>query len=73
MELGYRQIDTAQLYNNHNEVSIGISQSGIKRDEIFLISKIHNSNIKKIKIAESIYQIKKAIRLFKLLFQILLQ
>jgi diketogulonate reductase-like aldo/keto reductase len=59
LELGYRQIDTAQLYNNHNEVSLGISQSGIKRDEIFLISKIHNSNIKKIKIAESIYQIKK--------------
>jgi len=59
LELGYRQIDTAQLYNNHNEVSLGIYQSEIKREEIFLISKIHNSNIKKIKIAESINQIKK--------------
>jgi hypothetical protein len=59
LELGYKQIDTAQLYNNHNEVSLGIYQSGIQRDEIFLISKIHNSNIKKIKIAESINQMKK--------------
>lgn len=59
LELGYRQIDTAQLYNNHEEIAIGISQSYIPRTEIFIQSKIHNSNIRKLKIAESIKEIKK--------------
>ena len=59
LEIGYRQIDTAQLYHNHKEIAVGIKNSGIKRDDIFLISKIHNKNIKKIQISESIDQIKK--------------
>ena len=59
LELGYRQIDTAQLYHNHIEISTGIKMSNIPREDIFLISKIHNTNIKKLKIAESIDLIKK--------------
>ena len=59
LELGYRQIDTAQLYHNHTNIAQGISLSGIPREDIFLISKIHNSNIKKLKISESIDMIKK--------------
>lgn len=59
LELGYRQIDTAQLYHNHTNISQGISLSGVPREDIFIISKIHNSNIKKLKIAESIDNIKK--------------
>lgn len=59
LELGYRQIDTAQLYHNHINISQGISLSGVAREDIFIISKIHNSNIKKLKIAESIDVIKK--------------
>ena len=59
LELGYRQIDTAQLYHNHHEIFNGIKLSGISREDIFIISKIHNKNIKKLKISESIDLIKK--------------
>jgi len=59
LEIGYRQIDTAQLYRNHIQVSQGIKLSGIPREEIFIISKISNQNIRKLKIAESIDLIKK--------------
>lgn len=59
LEIGYRLIDTAQLYHNHEKIANGIKLSGINREEIFITSKIHNSNIRKLKIAESIDQIKK--------------
>jgi 2,5-diketo-D-gluconate reductase A len=59
LELGYRQIDTAQLYHNHTYISMGIKLSNVPREEIFIISKISNSNIRKLKIAESIDLIKK--------------
>lgn len=59
LEIGYRLIDTAQLYRNHNFVSQGIKLSGIPRTDIFITSKIHNSNIKKLKISEAIDEIKK--------------
>lgn len=40
LEIGYRQIDTAQAYRNEREVGEGIAQSGVPRDEIFLTTKI---------------------------------
>ena len=59
LELGFRLIDTGQLYRNHEFISQGIKLSGILRTDIFITSKIHNSNIRKLKIAESISDIKK--------------
>jgi diketogulonate reductase-like aldo/keto reductase len=59
LELGYRLIDTAQLYQNQEFISDGIKLSGIPRTDIFVTSKIHNSNIRKLKIVESVEQIKK--------------
>lgn len=59
LEIGYRLIDTAQLYHNHEFISQGIKLSGVPRTDIFITSKIHNSNIRKLKIAESIGEIKK--------------
>ncbi|MGF1460227.1 MAG: aldo/keto reductase [Leptolyngbyaceae cyanobacterium] len=38
--IGYRHIDTAQLYENEAEVGAGIQASGIARDEIFLTTKV---------------------------------
>lgn len=38
--LGYRLIDTAQLYMNEEGVGAGIKQSGISRSDIFLVDKI---------------------------------
>lgn len=40
LKLGYRHIDTAQMYDNEREVGEAIRQSGIPRDEIFLTTKV---------------------------------
>jgi diketogulonate reductase-like aldo/keto reductase len=38
--LGYRHVDTAQMYKNEKPVGAGIRSSGVARDEIFLTTKI---------------------------------
>lgn len=40
LELGYRAVDTAQIYNNEAEVGQAIAESGVPRDELFITSKI---------------------------------
>ena len=40
LKLGYRHIDTAQAYDNEREVGEGLRASGIKRDEVFVTTKI---------------------------------
>jgi len=42
VEVGYRRIDTAALYGNEAEVGLGIRQSGVDREEIFVTTKIWN-------------------------------
>jgi 2,5-diketo-D-gluconate reductase A len=42
LELGYRHIDTAQMYQNEKGVGDAIARSGIARDEIFVTSKLNN-------------------------------
>lgn len=40
LEVGYRHIDTAQVYENEAAVGDGIRRSGLTRDEVFLTTKI---------------------------------
>ena len=40
LNLGYRHIDTARMYENEADVSKGVMTSGVPRDEIFLTTKI---------------------------------
>jgi diketogulonate reductase-like aldo/keto reductase len=40
LKLGYRHIDTAQVYDNEREIGDGLRASGVKRDDIFLTTKI---------------------------------
>ena len=40
LRLGYRHIDTAQVYENEREVGDGVRASGVKRDEVFVTTKI---------------------------------
>src|SRR6202163_628603 len=40
LKLGYRHIDTAQAYDNEREVGDGVRASGIKRDQVFLTTKV---------------------------------
>ena len=44
LKAGYRHIDTAQAYNNEEEVGQAVKESGIKREEIFVTTKIWISN-----------------------------
>lgn len=44
LRLGYRHIDTAQIYENEREVGEGLRASGVRRDEIFLTTKVWTSN-----------------------------
>ncbi|WP_313378185.1 2,5-didehydrogluconate reductase DkgB [Achromobacter insolitus] len=38
--LGYRAIDTAQIYENEAEVGQAIAESGVRRDDLFVTTKI---------------------------------
>jgi len=40
LKLGYRHIDTAQVYENEREVGEGLRASGISRDDVFVTTKV---------------------------------
>ncbi len=40
LEAGYRHIDTAQIYGNEREVGEGIRASRVRRDDVFLTTKV---------------------------------
>lgn len=42
LEIGYRHIDTAQMYGNEKEVGQAVRDSGLDRDDIFVTSKLNN-------------------------------
>ena len=42
LEVGYRHIDTAEMYGNEKEVGEGIRASGLDRGDIFVTSKLNN-------------------------------
>ena len=42
IDLGYRRIDTAALYDNEQEVGAGIRASSVEREEVFVTTKIWN-------------------------------
>ena len=46
LRFGYRHIDTAQVYENEREVGEGMRASGVKRDEIFLTTKVWTTHFK---------------------------
>jgi 2,5-diketo-D-gluconate reductase A len=44
LEVGYRHIDTAEMYGNEREVGEAVRKSGIPREEIFITSKLNNGH-----------------------------
>jgi 2,5-diketo-D-gluconate reductase A len=42
LEVGYRHIDTAEMYENEREVGEGIRRSGLDRADVFVTSKLNN-------------------------------
>src|SRR3989344_682024 len=53
LEIGYRHIDTAEMYANEEEVGRAISESKIARNEIFLTSKVWHANLRRADLFES--------------------
>ncbi len=45
LDLGYRHIDTAEMYRNEKQVGEAVARSGISRDDIFVTSKLNNNNL----------------------------
>jgi 2,5-diketo-D-gluconate reductase A len=43
-ETGYRHVDTARSYENEGEVGTAIARSGIARDDLFIATKLWNSD-----------------------------
>ena len=44
LRLGYRHVDTAEMYDNEREVGEGVHASGVKRNEVFVTTKIWPSH-----------------------------
>lgn len=42
LDIGYRHIDTAEMYGNEKEVRQGIRDAGLERGEVFITSKLNN-------------------------------
>ncbi len=40
LHLGYRHLDTAQMYGNEREVGAGLRASGLPRDDVFVTTKV---------------------------------
>ena len=44
LEIGYRHVDTAQMYGNEAGVGRAVRAAGLARDEVFVTSKLDNPN-----------------------------
>ncbi|MCW5623536.1 MAG: 2,5-didehydrogluconate reductase DkgB [Burkholderiales bacterium] len=56
LDLGYRLVDTAQIYGNEAEVGQAIAESGVPRREIFITTKIWTDNLGGDKLIPSLKQ-----------------
>ena len=45
LEVGYRHIDTAQMYDNETPVGEGVRESDVDRDEVVVATKVHPENL----------------------------
>lgn len=45
LAIGYRHLDTAQMYGNHRQVGAGMRASGVAREDVFLTTKLWLDNL----------------------------
>ncbi|MCU6682402.1 2,5-didehydrogluconate reductase DkgB [Leclercia sp. H6W5] len=62
LELGYRAVDTAQIYDNEAAVGQAIEESGVPRDELFITTKIWIENLSKEKLIPGLKESLKKLR-----------
>jgi 2,5-diketo-D-gluconate reductase A len=53
LEVGYRHVDTAQMYFNEKEVGEGIRASGLDRGDVFVTSKLSNASHRPAEVREA--------------------
>ena len=53
LDLGYRHVDTAQIYGNEEEVGRAIADSGVDRDDLFVTTKVWRSKAAPPDVAQS--------------------
>ena len=44
LKIGYRHVDTAYLYGNESDVGKALRESGLRREEVFITTKVWNSD-----------------------------
>jgi 2,5-diketo-D-gluconate reductase B len=54
LRVGYRHLDTAWFYGNEKEVGEGLRQSGMKRDDVFICTKVRETHLEPDKFRQSL-------------------
>ena len=60
--VGYRHIDTAEMYANEAEVGEGLANSGVARGDVHVTSKVHPTHLRPDQMQEAIERSLKALR-----------
>ena len=63
LELGYRHIDTAQIYGNEEEVGSALAASKVAREEVFVTTKLWTANLAGDAVAPSLKESLRKLRL----------
>lgn len=63
LDLGYRAVDTAQIYGNESEVGQAIVDSGVKREDLFVTTKIWTESYAQDKLVPSLRDSLKKLRM----------
>jgi 2,5-diketo-D-gluconate reductase B len=66
LELGYRHIDTAQVYGNEAEVGEALQASGVAREEVFVTTKIWTEHLAGDRLIPSLKESLRKLRLDRL-------
>lgn len=56
LELGYRAVDTAQVYGNEAQVGQAIAESGVPREQLFVTTKVWTDNLSRDALLPSLRQ-----------------
>src|SRR5690554_1606284 len=62
LDIGYRHIDTAQMYKNEREIGDALYASSVNREEIFLTTKIWHTNMDYDNVIQSVEESLKQLR-----------
>ncbi|KAJ3457262.1 hypothetical protein MRS44_014403 [Fusarium solani] len=58
LEVGYRHIDSAQMYNNERELGVALEESGVPRSELFITNKTLNLDDPESSLADTLANLK---------------